>query len=425
MRSHRRTLTAVGLIAAAAALLGLSVPAATAAPTERWHAAEVLSPPRGSYGNLAGIACTSASSCVAGGSYYSASRSTLPMIAAESAGKWGAGRSIRLPANALSGVDQSATVASVACSARTSCVTVGSYDTAAGLGGFIASGHGRNWGSGFSPAWPKGTVVPAVGYLTGLSCTGRGTCVAVGGYDTAAGGKEPMVVAESRGRWGRAAAIRPPSNAAANPDSHLTAISCPKAGECVAVGWYTTKSSQGEALAVAQTKGRWGRATQIQLPPVKVEPSAELFSVSCVKPGSCVAVGSYVTGSGATNALGVAMSGGHWRRGVDLTMLPSGAAGGGSESANLNGVSCASSSCLAVGQYLDNQNGELSMAISESRGKWGHAIRVGLPPRAAGGSAQLADLFAIACLRSGSCTAVGDYTSKSKVLEAMAATRAG
>jgi hypothetical protein len=135
-----------------------------------------------------------------------------------------------------------------------------------------------------------------------------------------------------------------------------------------------------------------------------------------------VAVGSYVTGS-ATDALAVAESGGHWRRGVGLTSLPSGAIQGGSANANLNGVSCTASSCLAVGQYLDNHSGELTMAISESGGRWGRATGVGLPSRAAPGSAQDADLFAVACLRGGSCTAVGDYTSKSKVLEAMAATK--
>lgn len=421
MRSYAK-LTAIALAAAAAVVLGLAVPAASAAPAVRWRATQVRSPAGGSYGILYGVACTGAASCVAGGTYYSASRSTLPMIAVRSAGKWSVGRTLRLPANALSGVDQSATGASVACPARTSCVAVGSYRTAAGLGGYIATGYGRKWGKAFSPAWPKGTIKPAVGYLTGVSCTGRGTCMAVGGYTNAGGSGEPMVVVEARGRWRRAAAIRLPSNAVANPDAHLTAVSCPKAGDCVAVGTYTINDNQGEALAVAETKGHWGRATEIRLPKVNVEPLAELDSVSCASPGSCMAVGSYVTGS-ATDALAVAESGGHWRRGVGLTALPSGAIGGGSANANLNGVSCAASSCLAVGEYLDNQGGDLSMAITESGGKWRRATGVGLPSHASAGSAQDADLFAVACLRGGSCTAVGDYTSKSKALEAMAATR--
>jgi len=421
MHSHLK-LTAVALAAAAGAVFSLAVPGASAAPAARWRATEVRSPSGGSYGILYGVACTGAASCLAGGTYYSASHSTLPMIAVRSAGKWSMGRTIRLPANALSGVDQSATGPSVACPARTSCVAVGSYRTSAGLGGFIATGYGRKWGRAFSPSWPKGTIKPPVGYLTGVSCSGRGTCVAVGGYTNAAGNGEPMVVAESHGRWGRAAAIQLPSNAVANPDAHLTAVSCPKAGDCVAVGTYTIKDNQGEALAAAETKGHWRRATEIRLPKVTVEPLAELESVSCASPGSCVAVGSYVTGS-ATDALAVAESGGHWRRGVGLTSLPSGAVQGGSASANLNGVSCTASSCLAVGEYLDNQGGELSMAISESGGRWGRATGVGLPSHAASGSAQDADLFAVACLRGGSCTAVGDYTSKSKVLEAMAATK--
>jgi hypothetical protein len=342
------------------------------------------------------------------------------MIVAKS-GKWASERELRLPAGALA-EDQRATVASITCPAATSCVAVGSDATPAGLGGFIATGHGSKWGRAFSPRWPPGTIKPPVGYLTGVTCTGRRTCVAVGGYTNAAGNGEPMVVAESRGHWGRAAAIRLPANAVANPDAHLTAVSCPRARDCVAVGTYTIKDNQGEALAVAEAKGRWGRATEVRLPSVNVEPSADLYSVSCVKPGTCVAVGSYVTGS-ATDALAVAKSGGRWRRAVGLTALPSGAAEGGSASANLNGVSCSASACLAVGQYLDEQGGDLSMAISESRGKWSRGVSVGPPAHAATGSAQSEDLFAVACLRGGPCMAVGDYTTKSKVLEAMVASR--
>ena len=425
-RGFLRALTAG---AALAALFGLSAPTASASPTAstsptaRWRPTVVPSPSGGSYGILAGVTCASATSCVAGGTYYSASHSTLPMIAAESGGKWKAVATLRLPSNALSGVDQSATGTPVACPAKTSCVAVGSYRTAAGLGAFIATGSGHKWGTAFSPTWPKGAIVPPVGYLSGVSCAGRGTCVAVGGYTDAAGNGEPMVVAESGKHWRRASAIRLPSNAAANPDAHLTAVSCPKAGDCEAVGTYTATGNQGEALAVGETKGRWGKAAEIKLPKVNVEPLAELLSVSCPSPGSCVAVGSYITLSGLMAALAVREVRSHWQPGVHLTALPAGAATGNSQLANLNGVSCTSSQCVAVGQYTDPQGGQLAMAISESGGKWARGVQVSPPPHGASGSAQSVDLFAVTCLRSGSCTAVGDYTTKSKALAAMAATR--
>jgi hypothetical protein len=422
------------LAAAIAVALSALVPAATAtaatatataAPAKtatRWRAAEVRSPSGGSYGNLAAVTCTGAHSCVAGGSYYSAaSRNALAMIGADSRGKWAVQRSIRLPANALRTL-QSATVASIACPASTACVAVGSDNTAAGLGGFIATGHGNTWGRAISPAWPKGTAVPAVGYLTGVSCTGRGTCVAVGGYDARGSRQEPLVVIESGGHWRRATAIRAPSNAGANPVAHLTAVSCPKAGDCVAVGTYMTKSSQGEAMAVAQGKRGWGQATEIQLPPVKVEPFAELFSISCVKPGTCEAVGTYATPSNVNLALAVGESGGHWRRGVNLSALPLGAAGGSGANSVLNGVTCtAITSCLAVGEYTDKQGGLLGMLFIDARGKWGRAAEVGPPAGSAAGSAQQEYLFGIAC-RGGACTAVGNYVSKSHVGQAMAAT---
>jgi hypothetical protein len=422
-RCRRLWRGAVVLAAAVATILGLSVPAATAATKQRWRAVEVRSPSGGSYGILSGVACTRPASCVAGGNFYSAAHSTQAMIVAELSGTWARARVLRLPANARP-LGEGASVASMACPARNSCVAVGFYTAAAGLQAFTTAGHGSSWARARMPGLPKNSAVSEVAYLSGVSCTSPESCVAVGGYDNAAGHGEAMVVADSGGRWRYATGIRLPSNAAASPAAHLSAVSCPKAGECVAVGAYQTKSSQGEGLAVAETRGRWGQATEIRLPGnVTAQPQAELYSVSCATHRSCVAVGSYVTRFGIFAALAVTGSGSHWRRATVLTALPSNAAKGSAAYADLNAVSCTATSCVAVGDYADTHGGRLAMAISQSGRTWGRATEIAPPAHAATGSAQQAYLFAVTCVTSVLCAAVGDYTGNSHVSQAMAAFR--
>ena len=412
------------VISAVAMVLGLSIPVASGAAL-RWHAVGVHSPSGGSYGILSGVACSGPTSCVAGGDFYSKARTTEAMIVASSRHSWSTARAVRLPANALP-LGEGAAVASIDCPARASCVAVGFYTTKAGLQAFTTAGHGSSWARATVPSLPKDSARPAVAFLSGLSCTGRGSCVAVGGYTNRGGHGEPLVATETRGRWRRSIGIGLPANAAISPQAHLSAVSCPKAGDCVAVGGYQTKSSQGEGMAAIESKGHWSRPRELRLPAnVSAGPGAEMYSVSCGSTRTCVAVGSYVTRSGISAALAVTESGGRWRQGKDLTALPANAATGSAGYADLNGISCTGNSCMAVGQYRDKQGGQLALAVSESGGKWARATAVSPPSRAAGGASQQATLFAVACQTSIRCTAVGDYTSSSHVGEAMAATALG
>jgi hypothetical protein len=428
-RSRTARLARVILAAAGLAIMAASpAQSAPGASAPAWRTSEVLSPAGGSYGVLYGITCSASATCVAGGSFYSASHGELPMIAVESAGKWGRGLALRLPpgANAL---DQDALVASIACPGARGpkrCVAVGYYDDPAGMQGFIAEGNGTRWGRASKVPLPPGAGATGTGALSGIRCTGAGTCIAAGGYETAAGADAGLILTQSHGRWRHAARVRPPGNAAKeNSDAHLSAVSCEAAGECVAVGAYFTKSGASEGMAVAEAKGRWGTAVQTPLPgnAPKV-PQAELYSVGCSPHRYCVAVGTYFTAKGNNEAvMAVMYERGRWRRPVDITALPANASTP-NPGASLNAVSCAALACLAVGNYKDKQGGQAGMSVSESGGRWQRAVAVGLPAHAARRSAQQAYVFAVTCTRDW-CAAGGQYTDTAGIPQAMAAHRLG
>jgi hypothetical protein len=433
MRSHARyaavilgsVLLAAAVLTATAAVAAATTGAPSAAKkAASWRSTEVRSPAGSSDANLAGIACTAKRTCVAGGSYQTpTAKGGGPMIVNVSSGHWSPAVTIRLPAGAAQ-PDASATIAALACPSRSACVAVGSYSLPTNaLHGLITSGHARTWSRARTPILPVGSTASGNSFLAGVSCTRPGSCVAVGGFTRAGGSLEAMAETESGGRWQRAVAIRPPANAASGPSAHLSAVSCPKARDCVAVGGYTTKSLDVEVMVAVEVKGKWGRALEVHMPAdAAAEPLAELYSVDCPSEGRCMAVGNYSTTASRGLPLTVAESGGHWQRAVGITGLPVGAESAG-QYATLNGVTCRGSSCVAVGAYVKTGVVSLAMAISESKGRWSRAVAVGTPPHAATGPARNATLFGVACSGATYCIAVGQYVNNALTNEAMAATR--
>ncbi len=404
---------------AAATALAVAVPAsASAAGSGHWHSVQVQVPAGGSYGQLDTIACRTASSCIAGGTFESAAKAILPLIAVESSGHWATGTALRLPADAAPD-GSTAAVATIACPASKSCVAVGDYNIGSNiLQGFIATGHGSSWGRAKQAGLPKDAVAGDA-FLTGVSCPNTRSCTVVGGYTNSAG-DQAMAETESAGHWQPAVAIRLPSNADANPAAHLATVSCTGPGDCVAIGSYTTKALDGEAMVATQRHGSWGRAAQMQLPRnAAAEAQAEISSISCVSSGSCVAVGSYATSGGVFAAVAATESGGHWRRAVELSDLP----GNGAHNAasGLGGVSCIKSGCAAVGVYTDKHSGLLMMAMTMTGHTWHRGVQVALPPHAITGQGIQVGLSGVACTSGLSCTAVGEYTVTSPVLDALAA----
>jgi hypothetical protein len=416
------------LAAAAAAVLtfviGGAAPSRASAPSAvTWRSVEVLAPLNARadpVATLDTVACAGAGFCAGGGSYQSKSGAFEAMVVTEAGGTWKRAQELQLPVGAFA-ANPDASVASVACTGTGSCVAVGGYVyNRAGHGqAFTAAESGGVWARAQQVTLPANAARVTDATLGAVTCTSAGSCVAVGGYLDNSGRQELMAVTESKGHWGRAVQVAAPRNAAASGGS-LDGVSCWRPGNCLAVGTYADASQHVQALAVAESGGRWARATEIAVPPnAGPDPGARLTGVACSATASCTAAGGYFDKSAASHAMVVTGSPRGWARATEIK--PPRASG--FLAPFLEGISCvAAGTCETAGSYIDNF-AAVPMAVTRLAGAWQPATNVPVPANALTGMFRDAALLSVACLKGGRCTALGWYVDKSHHQEAMVATR--
>jgi hypothetical protein len=269
----------------------------------------------------------------------------------------------------------------VSCPTASVCTAVGLHVTASGLGVTLAEQRrGGVWTVQSTPN-PPGAAASA---LNGVSCPSGSACTGVGQFAVKSGAQLTLAERWNGSNW----MIQPTPNPARSPSSRLFAVACPATGTCTAVGTSNAK------LLVEQWDGsRW----RIQSAPVPSGAQlSELNGVTCTATGSCLAVGDYVTSSGADVTLAERWNGSTWA--VQPTPNPSGA----QFFSFLTGVSCTGpAACEAVGAsdagiFAERWNGT----------NWS----LQTVPAPAG--AQFGLLLSVSCAAS-SCEAVGGYTDSS------------
>jgi hypothetical protein len=326
-----------------------------------------------------------------------------------------------MPADAFA--NPGATVASVACAGAGSCVAVGAYSLQppGQEQGFIVTESNGTWGPARRPRLPLNAASVTDAGLFGVTCTGRRSCVAVGFYRNSAGQVEPMAVTESRGRWGRAVRIALPPDAIANQASEFNSVSC--AGRsCTAVGVYQAGQFQFNAMAATESSGRWGRATRVRVPRNAILGGiSSLTGVSCTAARSCVAVGDYRDGINSSEGMAATESRGRWARATQIA-LPSNARAG-SPDAELTSVACIRAGfCAAAGSYINAGSDTQAVRVIEAGGQWRRARQIRPPANAATGSNVGSFADGLSCVPGQTCLAVGFYFVTSSNREAMAAT---
>jgi hypothetical protein len=260
-------------------------------------------------------------------------------------------------------------------------------------------------------------------YLTGVSCSSPGNCIAVGQDHN----DQPMYDTESNGTWGT------PIEVAGSPGGSggFNAVSCNYSGVCFAVGF----DGNNQPMIDDNSSGGFGTPTQA---PGGAPDGGEFFGVSCSE-ALCTAVGydgenqpiyddqgisgwnnvGVLTGgpSGSSfYAVGCSFSGngdctavggdgadqpiyanyvnGSW---TSPALVP-GSPGG---EAFLFGVSCPTDeNCTAVGT---DYAVDLPVTATESNGVWSTPITL----NNTAGDARSGQLTAVKCLEVGYCTAVG------------------
>jgi hypothetical protein len=296
----------------------------------------------------------------------------------------------------------------------TACVAAGSCTAGGNFGGagrplepmVVAQSHGR-WSRGIPLLLPPNAAAQPYAQVSGLACHSVGNCVAVGDYQYGASGSlQAFIAIESHGRWARAFTPRLPANAASPPSAQLEAVTCTSNGSCDAVGSYRDSAGNAQTMALAKPpSGPWGQATEITSPPnAAANPAALMTGIACNAPGSCVAVGNYSVSASQFAAMGAVEVRGVWHRATQIA-LPGGAIP--STFTAVNSISCPTASqCLGVGQYAVSARQSRAMAVTESNGRFGRAAPItAVPP----GSSALSStyLLGVSCQLSGLCLAVG------------------
>ena len=156
----------------------------------------------------------------------------------------------------------------------------------------------------------------------------------------AAGAAVPAGAVRAAGSWGRV--IELPGLAALNKggNADVFSVSCTSPGTCVAAGDYTDSHRHQQAFLAVERRGVWGRAMEVPGLGALNKGGDTDVSVSCASAGNCGAAGSHDSGPWLARE-----KNGVWGK---ETTVP-----GALRVEGVNSVSCASAgSCVAGGSYV-------------------------------------------------------------------------
>jgi hypothetical protein len=245
--------------------------------------------------------------------------------------------------------------AAVSCVRHNDCLIVGAAGPNAAVGGVLAARwNGRSLSAISAPA-PRHTVS---GVLNAISCVGAARCMAVGSYyKPSTASTLPLAESWNGSRW---SIVRSP-NPKGSTDTDLNGISCLSRTDCVAVGGYINGKNVPVNLAESWNGSRW---SIVRSPGPKGATNSALSAVSCARPDECMAVGSYAGRSGVNKTLAEGWNGSRWS--IISSPNPKGATG-----SSLVGVSCPRrSACEAVGTYANSSAVSVTLAESWNGQRW-------------------------------------------------------
>ena len=316
---------------------------------------------------LAAVACTSASNCVAVGSYYASIRGGVLME------QWNGSSWEIVPSGALTATNDE--LNGVTCTSADDCFAVGEYFDGNVNAPLIQRWNGASWSIVPSPS----TNPTEYYYLSGVACSSATNCFAVGDYRQT--NRLTFIEQWNGSSWSIVTSPNPVNG------SYLDGVACGSETSCFAVGYYSNISYY--QTLIAQWNGTsWFRATS---PNAGSSKNNYLHGVTCTSATQCVVVGEYSIGSVYQTLIE------YWD-GTSWTLVTSPNAGV-TRNNYLNGVACLSATnCFAVGYY---SNGGLKTLIEQ----WdGTSWSIIASPNGSSGSSVLTG---ITCASPTSCLAVG------------------
>ena len=413
---------------------------------------------------IGGLSCASPGNCAAVGSYDVGGG--LPFTADEVAGVWQSARAVP-GIKGLVGTGGQGRLDAVSCWAAGDCAAAGWFESGQdkSTDGLVVLEQNGTWG--------KAHMIGVYGgQLTVVSCSAGGYCAAAGTAGQVHSGKRlPLAVAESKGTWGPPRTFALPTEIA-RPGNVITSVSCPAAGDCLAVGEsYTEIGGTGasanvsQGILLQQIKGSWA-VFAVEIPGLATlhakRTTAE--SISCPSAGDCTVVGRTATATSSGSFLAVesngtwlpptplpAQSSGYQLSSVSCVTVPvrdtcystgsSTATAFTEESENSTAfapgsvlgaaklgntgitenpapvISCSVSAYCAVGgEYRGTTAGHQPFLDVKTALGWQYAIGLHGLPLLSGGKSD-AEIDAVSCTAAGYCSGAGTYLSTAKVYE--------
>jgi len=205
-----------------------------------------------------------------------------------------------LPWSAPIGV--ASNLGAVSCPRVNDCIAVG-QQVAAGAPGQQNQTLAEAWNGTRWRVLPTPARAARFSTFNDVSCSAPNACVATGMVYTISGSVEVLTGVWNGKTWRETLT----NGTGVNRQSALDGIDCTAAARCLAVGGLPF----GRASTLAEA---WNGRVWRQLPPATpTPPSAYLYDVSCPQPMRCMAIGGYVTSSGAARALAELWNGQRWQ----------------------------------------------------------------------------------------------------------------
>jgi hypothetical protein len=351
-----------------------------------WALQPAATPVRPVVSSLDGVSCSSASTCTAVGS-----QSDFGLAEQRTDAGWSA-QSLGPSSAATSGG-----LSDVVCVTTAWCMAVGPAPDRDGSllesSQFSGSATAVTWnGATWTPLAVPAPNGATESELFGVTCPTVTRCVAVGDYLEADGDRLPLLETWDGTTW-RASS----PSVGGSTDASLSAISCPSADDCTAVGNVlvdqTDSPPYGRSEALVE---HWNGTTwTAQDVPGPAGIDAPVLSGVWCSASSCVAVGNSETA--LSSALVATGAGTTWKL-ANLPLPP------GTSSAVLTAVSCLSTvQCWAVGGTSPDADGDGEPLIESLSGaNW--------TATASAPASDDGELWAVSCGASAACTAVGSTT---------------
>jgi hypothetical protein len=355
-------------------------------------------------GGALAASCTWAASGLAADRPYTRSAAALPTAGTGSGARWWQAEAAPgSTAGPLAGAKVSF-LSGVYCTARRNCWAVGLH--ADGSGPILSQAlhwNGTTWHKVTVPN-PGGTGAGDSSEVTAVRCAAASECWAVGLYQKNSGPVLAEMLRWNGKKWS-AMAVPQPAGTGKTALNQLTDVTCIAARNCWAAGYFG-KSGSGTLNLVLHWNGtKWKRVRVPEAGGASKQADNELNGIRCPTTSRCLAVGSYSTGSGSNQAFNQVLT---WNgRSWTAQRLPNPGSGTPDYQNTLLGIGCgAKAACWAVGtrEPTNDAHRVLNQVLHWNGHSWSRQL-ITQP----GGTTSPAqnELAGITCTTARNCWAVG------------------